>query len=102
SENRFTLDIDWEEEVRAARRLRDDLQAASRQPDRLTGFPKEARGEVSGGAGNHLIATRAEKIREEWVRTELVDAGTARAHSLGWPDAYPFTKAMGERVLVQQ
>ena len=36
------------------------------------------------------------------MRTQLVDAGTARAHSLGWPDAYPFTKAMGERVLVQQ
>ena len=101
SENRFTLDIDWEEEVRAARRLRDDLQAASRQPDRLTAFTKEARREI-GGAGDHLIATRAEKIREEWVRTELVDAGTARAHSLGWPDAYPFTKAMGERVLVEQ
>ena len=101
SENRFTLDIDWEDEVKAARRLRDDLQAASRQTDRLTGFTKEARSEI-GGAGDHLLAARAEKIREEWVRTELVDAGTARAHSLGWPDAYPFTKAMGERVLVQQ
>jgi HAD superfamily hydrolase (TIGR01490 family) len=101
SENRFTLDIDWEDEVRAARRLRDDLQAASRRPDRLNRFSKEARSEI-GGAGDHLLAARAEKIREEWVRTELVDAGTARAHSLGWPDAYPFTKAMGERVLVQQ
>src|SRR6202453_3068045 len=101
SENRFALDIDWEDEVKAARRLRDDLQATSRRPDRLGGFTKEARGEI-GAAGDHLIATRAEKIREEWVRTELVDAGTARAHSLGWPDAYPFTKAMGERVLVQQ
>src|ERR1700722_5853520 len=38
SENRFTLDIDWEEEVKAARRLRDDLQAASRRPDRLSPF----------------------------------------------------------------
>src|SRR6185437_3545947 len=101
SENRFTLDSDWEEEVRAARRLRDDLQAASRRADRLAGFTKDARGEI-GGAGEHLLAARAEKTREEWVRTELVDAGTARAHSLGWPDAYPFTKAMGERVLVQQ
>ncbi len=101
SENRFTLDIDWEDEVRAARRLRDDLQAASRRTERLAGFTKEARSEI-GGAGDHLLAARAEKIREEWVRTELVDAGTARAHSLGWPDAYPFTKAMGERVLVQQ
>ena len=101
SENRFTLDIDWEDEVKAARRLRDDLQAASRRTERLAGFTKEARSEI-GGAGDHLLAARAEKIREEWVRTELVDAGTARAHSLGWPDAYPFTKAMGERVLVQQ
>jgi HAD superfamily hydrolase (TIGR01490 family) len=101
SENRFNLDIDWEEEVKAARRLRDDLQAASRRTERLAGFTKEARNEI-GGAGDHLLAARAEKIREEWVRTELVDAGTARAHSLGWPDAYPFTKAMGERVLVQQ
>ena len=32
SENRFTLDVDWQDEVNAARRLRDDLQAASRQP----------------------------------------------------------------------
>jgi HAD superfamily hydrolase (TIGR01490 family) len=101
SENRFTLDVDWQEEVNAARRLRDDLQAASRQPPKLVEFTKSARSEI-GGAGEHLIATRAEKIREEWVRKELVDAGTARAHSLGWPDAYPFTKAMGERCLVAQ
>ena len=33
---------------------------------------------------------------------ELVQAGTARALSLGWPDAYPFTKALGERALVEQ
>ncbi len=99
SENRFTLDVDWEAEVHAARRLRDDLQAASRQPAKLVGFTKAARGEL-GGAGDHLIAARAEKLREEWVRKELVDAGTARALSLGWPDAYPFTKAMGERCLV--
>jgi fatty acyl-CoA reductase len=101
SENRFTLDIDWQEEVLAARRLRDDLQAASREPSKLAGFTKSARSEI-GGAGEHLLASRSEKIREEWVRTQLVQAGTARAHSLGWPDAYPFTKAMGERCLVSQ
>ncbi len=101
SENRFTLDVDWEDEVKAARRLRDDLQAESRKPAALTGFTKQARSEI-GGAGEHLIATRAEKVREEWVSTQLVDAGAARAHSLGWPDAYPFTKAMGERALVAQ
>jgi alcohol-forming fatty acyl-CoA reductase len=101
TENRFTLDVPWRDEVTSARRLRDDLQAESRKPDRLTGFTKRARGEI-GAAGDHLIAARAEKLREEWVNEELVKAGTARALSLGWPDAYPFTKALGERALVEQ
>jgi fatty acyl-CoA reductase len=101
SENRFTLDIRWEEEVTSARRLRDDLQAESRKPERLPEFTKKARAEI-GAAGDHLIAARSEKLREEWVSEQLVKAGTARALSLGWPDAYPFTKALGERALVEQ
>ena len=101
SENRFTLDVPWEDEVAFARRLRDDLQAESRKPDNLKNFTKKARVEI-GAAGDHLIAARAERVREEWVSDELVRAGTARALSLGWPDAYPFTKALGERALVEQ
>jgi alcohol-forming fatty acyl-CoA reductase len=101
SENRFALDVAWKDEVRAARRLRDDLDDASRRPDTLRGFTKKARSEV-GAAGDHLIASRAEKLREGWVSDQLVEAGTARALSLGWPDAYPFTKALGERALVEQ
>jgi alcohol-forming fatty acyl-CoA reductase len=101
SENRFTLDVAWEEEVRAARRLKDELDDASRRPTTLRGFTKKARSEI-GAAGEHLIASRAEKLRQDWVSDELVEAGTARALSLGWPDAYPFTKAMGERALVDQ
>ena len=101
SENRFTLDVPWEDEVAFTRRLRDDLQAESRKPDKLKDFTKKARTEI-GAAGDHLIAARAEKVREEWVSDELVRAGTARALSLGWPDAYPFTKALGERALVEQ
>ena len=101
SENRFTLDVAWRDEVTAARRVRADLEAESRRPDRLQQFTKKARTEV-GAAGDHLIATRAERFREEWVSDELVKAGTARALSLGWPDAYPFTKALGERALVEQ
>jgi alcohol-forming fatty acyl-CoA reductase len=101
SENRFTLDVPWEDEVRSARRLRDDLQAESRKPEMLRSLTKKARSEI-GAAGDHLIAARAEKLREEWVSEELVEAGTARALSLGWPDAYPFTKALGERALVEQ
>ncbi len=101
SENRYTLDVPWKDEVTSARRLRDDLQAESRKPHMLAEFTKRGRGEI-GAAGDHLIAARSEKLREEWVSDELVKAGTARALSLGWPDAYPFTKALGERALVEE
>ena len=101
SENRFSLDVDWRAEVLAARRLRDDFQAASRQAAQLALFTKSARREL-GAAGEHLLAARSEKLREEWVKRRLVEAGTARAQALGWPDAYPFTKALGERALVEQ
>ncbi len=100
SENRFTIDLDWPAEVASARRLRDDLQAESRRPAQLAKFSKQARSEL-GGAGDHLLGARAERIRDDWVKRQLVDAGTARAQALGWPDAYPFTKALGERALVE-
>ena len=99
SDNSFTLSVDWDAEIDHARRLRADLQAESRRPAQLTRFTKAARSEL-GAAGDHLIAGRAERNREDWVRQQLVVAGTARAQALGWPDAYPFTKALGERALV--
>jgi len=99
--SRFSLDVDWRAEVVAARRLRADSEAASRHPGQLTRFARSARKEL-GGAGLHLLAQRAEHLREEWVRKQLVDIGKVRAQSLGWPDAYPYTKALGERALVSQ
>jgi len=94
-----TTEVDIDAEVRAARRLRADLEAASRAPARLARFTKAARSDL-GAAGTHLLAERAEKRRDDWVRAELVEAGRARAQALGWPDAYAFTKALGERALV--
>jgi HAD superfamily hydrolase (TIGR01490 family) len=100
-DNRFNLEVDWRSEVTAARRQRGDSEAESRRPDRLTSFAKQARSEL-GGAGLHLLAERAERIRDDWVKHQLVEVGKIRAQSLGWPDAYPYTKALGERALVSQ
>jgi alcohol-forming fatty acyl-CoA reductase len=99
--NRFTVTVDWRDEVEAARRQRSDLDAESRRPDPLARFAGQARSEL-GGAGLHLLAERAERIREDWVKKQMVGVGQARAQSLGWPDAYPYTKALGERALVAQ
>ncbi len=99
--SRFNVRVDWREEVDAARRQRGDLEAESRRPERLAGFQKAARRDL-GAAGLHLLAERAERLREEWVKRKMVDVGRARAQSLGWPDAYPYTKALGERALISQ
>ncbi|HTT86961.1 MAG TPA: SDR family oxidoreductase, partial [Acidimicrobiales bacterium] len=94
-----TTDVDIAAEVDAARRLRHDLESQSRRPALLSRFTKTARAEL-GAAGTHVLAERAEKLRDDWVRDQLVQAGRVRAQALGWPDAYAFTKALGERALV--
>ncbi|QXC61748.1 HAD-IB family hydrolase [Aquihabitans sp. G128] len=94
----FWIDIDWSREVDSARRVRADAEAASRQPERLATFMVEAREEL-GGAGTPLLAAKSEDRRKAWVKDQLVEAGRTRAASLGWPDAYAYTKALGEKAL---
>ncbi len=97
-ESPFWIDIDWSREVDSARRVRADAEAASRAPERLTRFMAEAREEL-GGAGTPLLTAKSEDVRKAWVKAELVEAGRSRAASLGWPDAYAMTKALGEKAL---
>jgi len=99
-ESPFHIDVDWRAEVKAARRARDDFDADSRSVDRLEEFRRRARNDL-GAAGSPLLAAKTEQLRQRWVDEQLVEAGRARAASLGWPDAYAYTKALGERALVE-
>ncbi|NQY57328.1 MAG: SDR family oxidoreductase, partial [Ilumatobacteraceae bacterium] len=98
SEGPFDIGLDWRAEVTASRRLRSDTDAASRSPEQLEEFRTAARQEL-GAAGAPALASKTEALREKWVKDELVTAGRARAASVGWPDAYAFTKALGEQAL---
>ncbi len=99
-ESDFFTDVEWRGEVDAARRMRADTEAASRIPEKLAEFRKRARGEL-GAAGVPLLAEKTEQLRTRWVTDRMAEAGRARAGSLGWPDAYAFTKALGERALCE-
>jgi len=99
-ETPFATEIEWRPEVVAARRVRADADAESRDPKHLTQFAKAALGEL-GAAGTPVLAAKAEKLRLEWVKDHLITAGKARARALGWPDAYAYTKALGERALME-
>ncbi len=96
----FHIDVDWNSEVDAARRTRADFDAQSRAAEQLGEFRSRARFEL-GAAGTPLLAAKTEQLRQRWVSEQLVEAGRARAASLGWPDAYAYTKALGERALVE-
>ncbi|CAN5492169.1 HAD-IB family hydrolase [soil metagenome] len=96
----FFVDVSWRAEVAAARRVRADADAESRTPDRLAHFATEARREL-GAAGTPLIAAKTEQRRTRWATERMFDAGRARAASLGWPDAYAYTKALGEVALAE-
>jgi fatty acyl-CoA reductase len=98
--SRWITATDWRSEVDAARRARTDADSASRHPDRLRELHKRARAEL-GAAGTALLAERTERLREDFVRDAMVRLGRSRAQALGWPDAYAFTKSLGERALLE-
>ena len=95
-----TLDhrVDWREEAELALHARKDVEAASRKPELLDSFLRKARAE-HGRAGPQSVSDDAEERRRSWVTKRLVQYGRARAQTLGWPDNYTFTKAMGERAV---
>ncbi len=96
----FQVQVDWRAEVAAARRTRGDLDARSRTPEQLDVFRKGAREEL-GAAGLPMLAAKTEQLRQSWVDQQMVEAGRSRAGSLGWPDVYTYSKALGETALVE-
>ena len=100
SDTPWSTEVAWRPEVDAARRARADADASSRDPKMLARFHRQARHEL-GAAGTPLLAAKAERLRDEWIKDRLVDLGKSRAQGLGWPDAYAYTKSLGERALLE-
>ena len=96
----FFTEVDWRDEVVSARRARRDAEQASRSPERLAALSTQARREL-GAAGIPALSEKVENLRRRWVGEQMTTAGRARASSLGFPDAYAFTKALGERALAE-
>ena len=97
----FSVAVDWEAEIDSARRVRQRTEDESRTPERLAHFTREASKKL-GAAGTTALATQREQLRERWVEDALIEAGRARAASLGFADAYTFTKALAEQALVDR
>ncbi len=96
----FFVDVDWRVEVDQARRARAEFESESRSVSQLDGFRSDANDEL-GAAGRPAIAAKTEQLRSRWVTDQLAEAGRARASSLGFPDSYAYTKALGEVALAE-
>ncbi len=91
--------VDYEAETRAALAMAEIVEARSRTSEQLTILRKQAE-KLHRRAGYLTTSEDTERRRIEWVKKELIAAGTERARSLGWTDVYTFAKAMGEAVVV--
>ena len=90
--------VDWRVEAEAGQRIAARIEDSSRTGPALARFLAAAERD-HGRAGPITSAQDAERRRREWVVDQQRAAGGERARSLGWTDAYTFTKAMGERVV---
>lgn len=97
TESSLEHDVAWRTELDAALAARPEVERASRDPDRLREFIKRS-SRSHRRAGPVTVASHSEQRRAEWVDERLVDHGRLRARSLGWPDVYTLSKALGERV----
>ncbi|GAA4616090.1 HAD-IB family hydrolase [Actinoallomurus liliacearum] len=95
-EARLDHGVDWRTELAEALAAHADVERDSRRPEVLRKSMTRAQGEHRK-AGPQSVVAAAEDARQSWVTDRLVDYGRARAQSLGWPDVYTFTKALGER-----
>ncbi|MHB8506684.1 MAG: HAD-IB family phosphatase, partial [Acidimicrobiales bacterium] len=100
-ETPWATEVAWRPEVDAAQRARAQVDDESRHPGLLNRFQREARAEL-GAAGTPLLAARTERARQQWVDARMVELGKARAQGLGWPDSYAYSKALGERALLDR
>lgn len=91
-------DVDVDAETAWGLTQRTSVENRSRSADLLERERRKAEREHSR-AGMLTAARATEEARRQWVKDELVRIGAERARSLGFTDAYTFTKALGERVV---
>lgn len=75
---------------------------ASRTPELQRSFRTEAERELGMVGGEDEVAERAERLRLDHVREQLVELGTEKARELGWHDVYTFTKSLAERRVMEE
>jgi alcohol-forming fatty acyl-CoA reductase len=96
-------DFDAELEWKSLHRQIDEIQARAEGPVVTEELRRQAVGKEHAAKGLHgaALENQIRKNRVRWLRNELTEAGKQRAHELGWPNTYTFTKSLAESLLTK-
>ena len=97
-------DFDSEKEIASLREMVRRIEERSESTDVTRALRRQALGR--SGDASKVVADELDGVlkrnRARWVRNRLVRAGMKRAHHLGWPNTYTFTKSLGESILARE
>ncbi len=95
-------DFDAEIEYETLHRLVKDVEARS-ESEEVTNLLRDQVLEKGRRANKQLsdseIEAQIRKLRQRWVRDELIDVGMHRAQEFGWPNTYTLTKSLAESLI---
>jgi long-chain acyl-CoA synthetase len=96
-------DFDAEREYQSLHELVQAIEARA-ETEEITALLREQVRAKPGNQGKNLgemeLTAQVRKQRQRWVRSELTDAGMARALELGWPNTYTLTKSLAESLIL--
>jgi len=97
------LIFDAEQEWKSLHRQIDQIEASAESPAVTEGLRRLAVGKEHAAKDLHgaALENQIRKNRFRWLRDELTEAGKRRAHELGWPNTYTFTKSLAESLLAK-
>jgi thioester reductase-like protein len=95
----FDAELEW----KALHRQIDAIQASAEGPVVTEELRRQAVGKEHAAKDLHgaALENQIRKNRVRWLRNELTEAGKRRAHELGWPNTYTFTKSLAESLLIK-
>ncbi|MGB2636838.1 MAG: SDR family oxidoreductase [Candidatus Acidiferrum sp.] len=97
-------DFDSGKEIASLREMVRRIEERSESADVTRALRRQALGR--SGDASKVVADELDGVlkrnRARWVRNRLVRAGMKRAHHLGWPNTYTFTKSLGESILARE
>jgi long-chain acyl-CoA synthetase len=95
--------FDAEQEWKLLHRQIEEIQASAEGPVVTEELRRQAVGKEHAAKDLHgaALENQIRKNRVRWLRNELTEAGKRRAHELGWPNTYTFTKSLAESLLTE-